>query len=422
MQSDAVVSLFSGAGGLSLGLSRAGLKPILAAEINSHAVATYQANLGDAILQADIARDAQELAAEARHRAAGRDILAVIGGPPCQGFSSAGARAKDDPRNHLVWAYLAVVEALRPRWFLFENVEGLLTAAGGEALLAICQAFTRLGYSFRVDKVNLARWGVPQARKRVLIVGNRLGLPFTLPTATHGFEGLRHRGQGIERVSVVDTLAGLPETAAQGMDDLVRYATDAPGNAYEAQMRDGGRGCTAHVTAGYARDLARIRLLQPGQGLRSLPEDMWPARYRERAFRRVRDGTPSASRGGAPAGLRRLREDHASLTITGAAPRELIHPLYDRPLSLRECARLQSFPDTYQFSGGLGAVAQQIANAVPPLAAEVLARWLVDQEQRIRSGELAGSGSHPPGLLGFHLTDGSGMSPCLRRMETALMR
>jgi DNA (cytosine-5)-methyltransferase 1 len=415
------VALFAGAGGLSRGFSDAGLCPGIAAEIDGDAVGTYRSNASTIVLQLDIAAEATQVTAAADAQRGHRPIFAVVGGPPCQGFSTAGARDRADPRNRLVFAYLDIVSRLRPSWFLFENVEGILTSGNGASLLALAESFTKLGYSFRVEKVNFARWGVPQARKRVLIVGNRHGLGFSLPEATHAFEGKKHRGlRGNEAVTLGEAIQGLPQETVPSHRSHVAYATSRPANAYDASMRCPPPGPTAHAVVNFSRDAERIRLLKPGQSLRDLPQDMWPDSYRSRAFRRVADGMPTEKRGGAPSGIRRLDKSHACLTITGLSPRELVHPDHDRPLTLRECARLQTFPDGYEFSGNFQAVAQQIGNAFPPIAAAVLAEWMqtVDGAAGGSTGSV-GTGV-PPGLIGYLLTEANGMSPALQATDARL--
>jgi DNA (cytosine-5)-methyltransferase 1 len=416
-----VVSLFSGAGGLSAGFAAAGLRPILAAEIDEDAVATYRANVSDAVVQADIALEADRIVAAAERRLGGHSVFAVIGGPPCQGFSTAGARDHADPRNRLVFSYLDIVGKLRPEWFVFENVEGLLTSGEGDAVVGLAERFGGLGYSFRVDKVNLAQWGVPQARKRVLIVGNRRGLPIYLPEATHAFDGKKHKGsRGLATVTLGEAIAGLPATPAPSHRASVSYVTDVPVNAYDEMMRTTPPGPKAHAVVNFDRDAERIRLLKQGQSLRDLPQDLWPESFRSRAFRRVADGMPTERRGGAPAGLRRLAPEHASLTITSFSTRELVHPEADRPLTLRECARLQSFPDSYDFQGAFQAVAQQIGNAVPPMAAKIIAQWMLRLDGTA-GGNVGSTGpTLSPGLVGYHLTDASGMSPALQATDARL--
>lgn len=416
-----VISLFSGAGGLSRGLSEAGLKPSLAAEIDPDAVETYRHNVSEDVLQADISAEADRIVAETRRRFGQQPPLLVAGGPPCQGFSTAGARDHTDSRNRLVFSYLEIIERLKPTWFLFENVEGILTSGEGDSIVGLVQRFTDLGYTLRVEKVNFARWGVPQARKRVLIVGNSRGIRFELPEATHAFDGKKHKGyRGNEAITLGEAIAGLPPAPVPDVRTPVSYVTEAPASAFDGRMRTRPPGPRAHTVAPLDREIDRIRLLKPGQSLKDLPEELWPNSYRSRAYRRVADGMPVEKRGGAPAGIRRLDSSHASLTITGFSPRELIHPSLDRWLSLRECARLQTFPDAHDFRGNFQAVAQQIGNAVPPMAAGVLGSWIREVDGRAGSDTGTVGGTAKPGLFGYHLTDASGMSPALQTTDARL--
>lgn len=166
-------------------------------------------------------------------------------------------------------------------------------------------------------------------------------------------------------------------------------------------------------------DLNRAMLLKEGQTMRDLPEEMWHDSYRKRANRRVIDGTPSERRGGAPAGVRRLRSDEPSKAITGGALREFLHPSEDRGLTVRECAVLQTFPIDFQFCGSVSEKVQLIGNAVPPTLAQAIAAslWkdLVADPQSNASGA----------LLSFVPTLSSGMSPVLEavteRIRTQFM-
>jgi DNA (cytosine-5)-methyltransferase 1 len=156
-------------------------------------------------------------------------------------------------------------------------------------------------------------------------------------------------------------------------------------------------------------DLARARALEPGMTMRDLAEHLQHESYRRRAFRRVKDGTPSENRGGAPAGLRRLRPDEPSKSITGGARSEFLHPTADRNLTIRECARLQTFPDDFQFEGNASEQVQLIGNAVPPLFAEVIAKTLaVDLQTKEREIDEGA-------LLSFVPTLSDGYSPALQR-------
>jgi DNA (cytosine-5)-methyltransferase 1 len=414
-----IIDLFSGVGGLSLGFEEAGFTTVASVDLWDDAIETFNHNRSTKVGCVMDIKDFNDTVLPQILKE--NKITGVIGGPPCQGFSTAGARDHADPRNKLVFSYLEIVSRLRPEWFLFENVEGLLTSGSGDALIGLAEKFGALGYSFRVDKVNLAQWGVPQARKRVLIVGNRHGLPICLPEATHSFEGKKHKGsRGEATVTLGEAIAGLPAKPAASHRSAVAYITPEPVNDYDKRMRTVPPGPMAHAVVNFERDAERICLLRQGQSLRDLPPELWPESFRSRAFRRVADGMPTEKRGGAPAGLRRLSPEHASLTITSFSPRELIHPDADRPLTLRECARLQTFPDGHDFQWAFHAVAQQIGNAVPPLAAEVLARWMLSVDGNAGGATGTLGGSLRPGLIGYHLTDAAGMSPALQATEARL--
>lgn len=413
-----VVSLFAGAGGFSTGFSQAGLKPLFGAEINADACSSYEANVGSACHQLDLSTVAPSIIHEL---AGGRKPFVVIGGPPCQGFSTAGPRNAADPRNRLIFNYLGIVHRLSPRWFIFENVEGLLTSGGGRDLARLVREFVGLGYSVRLQKVNLAAYGVPQTRKRVLIIGNRLGIDFRFPEELFSFDsGKAKKSSSLPLApTLAEALAGLG-AASPIKGSLVPYATPEPTNLFDALMRVGNSSgtVTRHVRV-EPRDRVQIESLKPGHTMKDLPPEMWHDSYKRRANRRVSDGTPTSKRGGAPSGVKRLQGNLQCLTITGAATREFIHPSEHRPLTIRECARLQTFPDRYQWSGNSASVIQQIGNAVPPLAAERLARHLVAIDGAHGSGLPVATGGAAK-LLGFVLTEAAGMSPALRSTESLL--
>lgn len=418
--SDKVVALFAGAGGFSLGFAREGLKPVCGAEIDRDACKTYELNVGSHCYNVDLSQLSHtffsSLLGDERP-------LAVIGGPPCQGFSTAGGRNSEDPRNRLIFNYLSIVEGLQPRWFIFENVEGLLTSGNGDAVASLVKEFIRIGYSVRVEKVNFAAFGAPQSRKRVLIIGNRLGVDFRFPTETHSFDsGKARKLSGKPFAPTLNAaLSGLG-SSGNTRANLVAYRAPTPASPFDALMRVGNVSgvVTEHFDNSDAKDIERYRLLKPGQTMKDLPEEFWHESFKRRAFRRVMDGTPTEKRGGAPSGIKRLHGGLQSLTITGAASREFIHPSEHRPLTIRECARIQTFPDSFAFQGNAASVAQQIGNAVPPMAAEVFARHLKELDGMFGADVSARTFVPTPRLLGFVLTESSGMSGALQRTESLL--
>jgi DNA (cytosine-5)-methyltransferase 1 len=188
-----VISLFTGGGGLDLGLEAAGFSTRVCVELAPAACETLRRNRPDwPLLQGDL----REISTSEILRAAGLEAgeaALVIGGPPCQGFSSAGKRDPNDPRNRLFWEFVRVVEEAQPWGFLMENVRGLLTMKtddGGSVLAVILAAFRAIGYSVEVKLIDAASYGVPQRRLRAFFVGLRSGGPVGFPEATHG-PGLR---------------------------------------------------------------------------------------------------------------------------------------------------------------------------------------------------------------------------------------
>ena len=368
------VDLFCGAGGLSLGLAASGHRVAAAMDSWAAAVRTYNLNLGGASLSA--VGPGTDL---------GRAEL-IAGGPPCQGFSSAGARREVDPRNSLVRVFAELVARSGAAAFLFENVEGFLTGGGGRFVLDLLEPVVAAGYRVSLAKLNAANYGVPQHRKRVIAVGG-LGFEPSLPEATHsawGAPGCLSPAGLPPAPTVAESLAGLPPAEANGAGD----------HGYRPLSGDA---------------LERARLLKPGGRMRDLPKELRHGSYGRRANRRVSDGTAPDRRGGAPAGVRRLAGDEPSKAVTGGAAGELLHPEEDRPLTLRECARLQGFPDGFMFDGTKSEQARLVGNAVPPPLAAAVAATLAGASRRARAGR-------PGALVAFSPTASSAMSPALARV------
>lgn len=389
-------SLFSGAGGCSLGFAKAGFKVLLAIDSDKPSCETYAANFPETeVRMADVTSiDWSELLREFKLQPGDLEIL--IGGPPCQGFSTAGKRFWDDSRNHLLKSYVEALRTIRPKWFLMENVEGLLTTKKGEYLLHAVEALVSLGYQVRLEKIYSHEYGVPQRRKRVVIVGNLLGVNFEFPTPTTPIGGAIFRDS---KNTFTAAVRGLPAA-----------------NPVESPSNPNGTYPQGHCFVPQVGvNQQRIELLKPGQTMKDLPDDLQHESFKRRANRRVMDGTPSEKRGGAPSGLKRLHEDEPSLTITSASTREFIHPSEDRSLTIRECARLQTFPDDFEFCGAAADQIKQIGNAIPPLLAQVFAQHIKNEY-----GFTSSSHKETGALLGFTLTKAGAMSPPLRRTQSLL--
>lgn len=403
MSKPKAIALFCGTGGLSLGFKRAGYEIVFATDIDHHALSSYSDYFSDvAVREGDICDiDPSSLP---------KDVDILLGGPPCQGFSSAGQQFWDDPRNNLLFEYVRFLDVLRPKWFLMENVEGLLTAWKGQYISECVKAMLSLGYNVSLEKLYAHAYGIPQRRKRVVLVGNRLGHFFKFPPATHNVSGAIFRKS---EATFEQATSDLPLASADASATL-EYASP-PQNELQEIFRSKSELVSQHFFLSQSqKQESRIELLEPGQTMKDLPLEMQHASFMRRANRRVCDGTPTEKRGGAPSGIKRLFPDEPALTITGAAMRELVHPRENRTLSLRECARLQTFPDDFHFYGPMAAALQQIANAVPPLLAEKIG-WHIKKKFGF-SVVYTPKRAH----LDFVLTQSKGMSPALRRTELLL--
>ena len=373
------VDLFCGAGGLSLGFQSAGFSSVCAIDHEESSIQTYQRNFQDHILKAEITEDTTLSPADV-----------IIGGPPCQGFSSAGLRRSDDKRNSLVRVFSEIVAREMPRAFVFENVEGFLTADNGNRVIDLLDPLIRVGYRIHLRKINAANYGVPQHRKRVIAIG-ALGWNPKFPEPTH-------KAFGAPGATLTNRHLTLCPTLADALVGLPQPQLNPPGipqGHYLRKVSD--------------LDAERIPLLKPGQTMRDLPPELWHDSFRRRAYRRVKDGTPTERRGGPPAGIRRLCFDEPSKAITSGAISEFVHPTEDRYLTLRECARIQTFPDYFEFVGTIPQCVLQIGNAVPPKLGEMIALSLRESLFEAERGLTEDKGA----LLSFVPTASSGVSPAL---------
>lgn len=356
----AVVSLFSGGGGLDLGFKNAGYDIVWAIDNNINAVNTYKANIGNHIICADITTEPVEGIPHA-------DI--VIGGPPCQSFSLAGKRNTTDARGQLVWQYIKIIQHIKPRAFVFENVTGLLSArnAKGEKIVELLKkAFSDIGYKINLKVLNSADYGVPQRRKRVIIVGLSGDKEFIFPDPTHGSS----KESLIPYISVQEALGDLP-VATEDENESVMYICD-PQNDYQRRMRRNGNASVSEHFTSTLSDLDKyiISHVKPGGNYMDIPRDVKSERIR----RLQRDGGHTTCYG-------RLSPDQPSYTINTYFNRPNvgcnIHYSEDRLITVREALRLQSFPDDYIIVStskqGRNLI---VGNAVPPILAEKIATAL----------------------------------------------
>lgn len=353
-----VVSLFSGGGGLDLGFINAGYNIIWAIDNDINAVKTYRENIGQHIIYGDI----NDVSLASIPHA---DV--VIGGPPCQSFSLAGNRKIEDARGLLVWKYIHIIHSIQPKAFVFENVTGLQSAKNSEGqkvldLLKI--AFKEIGYTIEMKIINAADYGVPQLRRRILIVGLMNGRTFEFPSPTHNKDGVGKK----KYVSIDEAIGDLPP-AINDENGLVEY-TNAPVNDYQLRMRSNGKVSEHYIPKMSELDKYIISHVKPGGNYRDIPMDVASARIR----RLQRDGGHTTCYG-------RLEATKPSYTINTYFNRPNvgcnIHYKEDRLITVREALRIQSFPDEYVIlSSSKQGRNLIVGNAVPPILAEMIGRQL----------------------------------------------
>lgn len=373
------ISLFAGAGGCSLGFKKAGIDIISAFDNADAAIATYNMNFGANICQNIDLESCDFLQLRNKLELQHGELDLIIGGPPCQGFTTAGNRFWDDPRNKLVQNYAQALEVFYPRWFMMENVEGILTTASGTYVVECIKKMISLGYTVRLKKIYMQEYAVPQRRKRVIIVGNREGKKFEFPDPVERASGSIYKDSSF--------------TLREAIGDL--ESCDIPEIDHVRKVESGIQ-------------LERISTLKIGQTMKDLPEHLQHDSFKRRASRRVCDGTPSEKRGGAPSGLKRLSYNEPCLTITSAAPSEFVHPTQNRTLTIRECARVQTFPDSFLFCGTDAQKILQIGNAIPPVFAEQMAKQIIMCDKNPSNEEL-------PSLAKFDVTKANAKSPALQK-------
>lgn len=358
------ISLFTGAGGLDIGMEQAGFQTVNIVEKDSDAAKTIAINrphLNSA------SRDLQNITAQNLLEEGGSvldlgrslhpgEVDLVTGGPPCQPFSTAGKRGSVmDPRGSLFMDFIRIIEQVQPRFFVMENVKGLLSAPirhrphlnrgsgypplevdeiPGSALEVVLIEMKRLGYRVVYNLLEAADYGVPQNRERVIFIGSRDGESVTFPQPTHSRDGVV-----------------LPQWNTL-KDALTNFQDPQPEYTPYSENR-----------------LKYLKLLKSGQNWRYLPNDL----------KKEAMGGAYQSGGGKVGFYRRLSWDKPSPTVTTSPHQkatDMCHPEELRPLSVRECARIQTFPDSWVFYGSTASKYRQIGNAVPVLLAKAIGDYL----------------------------------------------
>lgn len=303
------IDLFAGCGGLSLGLESAGFEGLAAVEVEPHAVRTYRRNFNHPVIDGDIRL--QKTKERIYNNVGGEELDVLTGGFPCQGFSTSGLRMIEDPRNRLFKEFVEIASVLKPKVVIGENVTGILTMGGkGKMVREIISAFNSIGYDMDVQVLNAADYGVAQTRERVIFVGNRIGAQnlFPMPILSPS-----------NYVTAWGAISDL-ESCEEDFGFNHEFAVHSP------------------------MMIQRLNSLPAGANLYAKRKDAW----------------------------RRLEKDKPSFTVKDCHGACAVHPTLPRTITVREMARLQSFPDTFIFAGAKKYQQRQVGNAVPPLLGKAI--------------------------------------------------
>lgn len=334
-----VLDLFSGCGGLSFGFKKAGFEIVAGIDNWSDSLKTFQRNYKNAkAINMDLGSfDVKKIKLEIG------DVDVVIGGPPCQGFSISGNRDLKDPRNILYKGFVEIVKAFSPKVFLLENVPNLVSMGGGEIKEKIIKDFENLRYQIKYKVLLASDYGVPQNRRRVIFVGVKQKNNFVFPEPI--FDNNKNK------VTTYDAISDLPD---KNLKDGY-FLKILPKSAYQKKMRTKDSKIYNHqLTSHNQKTIEIISLVPDGGNYKDLPEIYKNTRNVHIAWTRYSSNKPS-------------------FTID-TGHRHHFHYKYNRVPTVRESARLQSFPDSFIFLGSKTSQYRQVGNAVPPLLAEAIAK------------------------------------------------
>jgi len=336
------IDLFSGAGGLSCGLEKAGLNCLAGIDFFKSAINTFKKNHKKAVgIDGDIRKISIK---EFKKKIKNKKVHIICGGPPCQGFSTIGPGDAKDSRNHLFLEFVRFVKGLKPEIIVLENVTGLLAKKNIKTLQSIFNCFEDLGYDLNARVLSSHHYGTPQIRRRVILIGNRIKVENIYPS------------KKFCNVDEVNSRLKFPRTVSWAFKNLIKFKNKSFNHNIE----------TARIKSNL--EVSRISYVPEGKSIRYerdekkyLPKKLWfdhdwseigEKRFREAKFARLDRSKPSPT------------------IVTGS--RMYYHPIENRYLTTREAASLQSFPPEFEFSGSITSQWTQIGNAVPPLMAEAI--------------------------------------------------
>lgn len=341
------VDIFSGAGGMSVGASMVGIEVSVAIEYDKHAVASFKANHPNTEV---IEKDIRKVNLPKKYK----NPFILFGGPPCQGFSTSNTKTRnvENANNSLFHEYIRQIKDLTPEWFVFENVEGITSFEKGTVVSRLEKEFEKLGYKTKWDVLTASDYGVPQNRNRFFMIGNRMEIEFTFPK--------KHKTV----ITVKEAIKDLPKLNNGDSHELLNYRK-VKTNPYIDLMRGNSKKAPQNFVS-RNRDyvIERYSHIKPGQNWKAIPAELM---------------TNYTDTSNCHSGIyKRLDPKSPSVVIANYRKNMLIHPFENRGLSVREAARIQSFPDNFVFKGNLSFQQQQIGNAVPPLLAKAVFQQIIN--------------------------------------------
>jgi len=347
------IDLFSGAGGLSLGASLAGVDVAIAVESDRYAAMTYKYNHPQTkMIEGDI-RNIESIDFDSNE-----SVTILFGGPPCQGYSISNqkTRNKSNPQNWLFKEFIRFASILKPDWIIFENVRGITETEKGYFSNLIEREISQLGYRCSTMVLCASDYGVPQMRSRFFLFGSLSGLCIKKPITYN------------EKVTVKHALWDLPHLENGANTDVLDYNKKAP-SKYASKLRGNLSTSSGHLVSKNADHIIkRYRYIPQGGNWENIPAELMD-NYKDKS--RCHTGN-----------YKRLCDDSPSITVGNYRKSMLIHPWENRGLSVREAARLQSFPDSYRFFGSIGFQQQQVGNAVPPHLAKAVFHEVLKTEEK----------------------------------------
>lgn len=343
-----MIDLFAGVGGLSLGFEQVGFDVVIANEYDQSIAQAYIKNRNNPNMVVD---DITKLKIHETFGEFKGNVKLVVGGPPCQGYSQKGQRKTiNDPRNFLFRYFVDVVKEVEPDYFVMENVPNLLTAERGFFKQELEKMFTELGYTINAQVLCAADYGVPQNRHRAFIIGRRGKIKVEMPEKVK------------ERTTIWEAISDLAYLNSGEGEEVSEYRKD-PESDYQRMMRENSDRLFNHVSTKHSKiALERLSMIPPKGGKEYLPK--------EHLTKSIYSGT-----------WERMDADDISVTITTRfdtpSSGKFTHPYLNRAITVREAARIQSFPDTFHFYGTKTSQMKQVGNAVPPMLAKAVANAII---------------------------------------------